>query len=322
LKLRKEVKIGLVVVIAISCLIVGINYLKGLNVFKKGREFYAVFDETYGLVSASPVQFNGIKVGQVKGTELVDFGGGKFRILVTIIVDNDILTFSKDSHAKLVSADLLGTKAIMIVPGLGGELAVDGDTLFAEIAPSLQDRVDAEIAPIVVQAKNIMGKLDTIMAGVSAVFGENAEDLTASIESFKISLKNFKTFTESLNNFMAAETGKISSTLTSFQSTALMLQKNNDHLQSIIVNLTGITDTVNNAQLGQTIRNLNSTVSGINEMLAAINSEEGSMGKLIYSDSLHNALIQTNATLNQLIQSITDNPNKYIHFSVFGRKTN
>ena len=320
MKLKKEVRIGLVAVVAVAFLIFGINYLRGRNIFKKGREFYAVFHETFGLVPASPVQYNGIKVGQVSDIQLVEIKEGVYRNLVTINVDNKILNFPKDSYAKLASADLLGTKAIIIIPGGMSVNAEEGDTLIAEQDPSLQERIDAEIAPIVRKAEGIMGKLDTIMLGVSGVLGENAEDLTSSIESFKLSLHNFKTFTDRLNSFMDAETGKISMTLTKFESIASNIEKNNQNIDKILNNFAAISDTLSQAELASTVNNLNTSIENLNGILKTVNSGEGSLGALIYTDSLHNALLKTNQELNVLIKNITDNPNKYIHFSVFGRK--
>ena len=66
MKIRKEIKVGVVFVVATAILIWGLMYLKGLELLKTSRTFYAVYDQVNGLVAANPISIKGLKVGQVK----------------------------------------------------------------------------------------------------------------------------------------------------------------------------------------------------------------------------------------------------------------
>ena len=58
----------------------------------------------------------------------------------------------------------------------------------------------------------------------------------------------------------------------------------------------------------------------MNGVLAKVNNGEGSLGALLHTDSLHNELLQTNQSIQDLLDDMEANPNKYVHFSLFGRK--
>jgi phospholipid/cholesterol/gamma-HCH transport system substrate-binding protein len=51
-----------------------------------------------------------------------------------------------------------------------------------------------------------------------------------------------------------------------------------------------------------------------------VNEGQGSLGMLLHTDSLHNELVQTNQSLQHLLDDMQANPNNYVHFSLFGRK--
>ena len=65
-KFSKEVVIGATVVLAMLILFFGIEYLKGINVFKAANYYYVSYTNVTGLTVSSPVNVNGFKVGLVR----------------------------------------------------------------------------------------------------------------------------------------------------------------------------------------------------------------------------------------------------------------
>ena len=63
--MKTEVKIGIVGVIALVALFLGINFLKGVNLFSSSETYYIVFSNTKGLTRSSSVYADGYKVGIV-----------------------------------------------------------------------------------------------------------------------------------------------------------------------------------------------------------------------------------------------------------------
>ncbi len=55
-------------------------------------------------------------------------------------------------------------------------------------------------------------------------------------------------------------------------------------------------------------------------MLGNLNEGKGSAGQLLTNDSLYTNLTATLESLNILLQDMKDNPKRYVHFSLFGKK--
>ena len=48
--------------------------------------------------------------------------------------------------------------------------------------------------------------------------------------------------------------------------------------------------------------------------------EEGMIGELMHNDSLYHSLNKTMVDLDSLFMDFRENPKRYVHFSLFGRK--
>lgn len=317
MKASKEIKIGLTVIVAVAFLIYGINYLKGVDLFKNNREYKAKYTEIDGLVTASPVIFKGMKIGQVTAIEIIEGGTA---IEVTFVIDNDEIKIPKDSKATIFSADLLGTRAINLEFGNSSDFAVSGDYLKGNNQQSLGDRVDAEIAPIKQKAQELLGSVDTLVTVINKVVGDNKSGLDASIASVQRTLRSIENTAQNLEGFVAEEKVKLSVTVSKVQSITTNLANNNDKISDIIGNLATISGNVSKVDIASTVNKLNTTLDNINTILAKVNNGEGSLGKFVNSDSLHNALIETNIKVQNLIENFTNHPNRYLHISVFGSK--
>ena len=60
--ITKEVRIGIAGIAALCILVYGINYLKGINMFKPSSYFYVKFQNVNGLTKSSPVFADGFRV--------------------------------------------------------------------------------------------------------------------------------------------------------------------------------------------------------------------------------------------------------------------
>jgi phospholipid/cholesterol/gamma-HCH transport system substrate-binding protein len=59
LKVSNEIKIGLLVIIALAVLAFGYNFLQGSNIFNKENIYHAVYNNVDGLQTGNPVVING-----------------------------------------------------------------------------------------------------------------------------------------------------------------------------------------------------------------------------------------------------------------------
>jgi len=123
---RKEVLVGVLVIVACLILFFGINFLKGINLFKAANYFYATYNNVQGLAISAPVTLNGYKVGVVREINYDYENPGN--ITVEISVDKN-LRMPQGSKAT-VSLDILGTASVVLRLGnpADGFYAV-GDTI-------------------------------------------------------------------------------------------------------------------------------------------------------------------------------------------------
>ena len=60
----------------------------------------------------------------------------------------------------------------------------------------------------------------------------------------------------------------------------------------------------------------------LNRLLEGLNNGEGTIGALLQDDTLHRGLLATNKEVQNLINDLYLNPQRYVRVSVFGRKEN
>ena len=77
----REVKVGIMAIVAIFVLYFGLNFLKGIDIFSPVSNYYGTFENIGGLVPSSPVYVKGFKVGQVEEV-IYDFSKQKSFVIV------------------------------------------------------------------------------------------------------------------------------------------------------------------------------------------------------------------------------------------------
>jgi len=317
-KLTKEVKVGIVTTIAIGCFIYGFNFLKGKDFFSTQRKFYAVYQDIDGLVDANPMLINGFRVGMVGDIELMNDGSGK--VLVTLVLDDEV-NVPKNSIARVVSSDLLGSKAIQLVLGTGTDYAESGDTLVAAQEDNLKQAVNKTIAPLQKKAEGLISSIDSVMVVVQQVFNESArQNLAKSFENIKDAIASLETTSYRLDTLVNSEKAKISSILSKINHLAGTLDENSGKLANVINNFSNISDSLAQSNLKQAINNADVALSQASSIMTKINKGEGSLGLLVNNDSLYRKLDKSSEDLDKLLKDLRINPERYVHISVFGRK--
>ncbi len=318
MKLSKEVKVGIVTTIAIAFFIYGFNFLKGKDFFSSQRKFYAVYNDIDGLVEANPLLINGFRVGMVGKIELMNDTTG--RILVSLIVDDEV-NIPKNSVAKVVSSDLLGSKAVQLILGSGTNYAESGDTLVAAQEDNLKAAVNKTIAPLQKKAEGLISSIDSVMVVVQQVFNESArQNLSKSFENIKDAIASLETTSYRLDTLVSNEKSKISNILSKINHLAATLDNNSDKLANVIQNFSNISDSLAQSNLKQAINNADVALSQASSIMTKINKGEGSLGLLVNNDSLYRKLDKSSEDLDKLLKDLRINPERYVHISVFGRK--
>lgn len=319
MKITKEFKIGVVVLAAIAAFVWGLNYLKGSDIISRKHYLYAVYPKIDGLIEANPLMVKGFKVGQVNKISLLK-RDGEYQVLVRFLITEDV-NIPKNSVAKAISSDLLGSKAVEIIYGNSTEFVSDGDTLISETEEDLKTAVDKRLTPLQKKAEGLLSSIDSVMVIVQYVLNDKTRDnLSKSFESIKKAISSLEQTCYKLDDLVASEKNKISSILTKLNSLATMLEQNTGKIDNIIGNLSNLSDSLAKSQLKDAIANADKTLKELNSLVAQINAGQGTLGKLAKNDSLYNNLNKASDDLDKLMKDLRINPERYIHFSVFGRR--
>lgn len=319
MKISKELKVGIVVAIAIALFIYGFNFLKGADIFNNQTRIYAVYPKIDGLIEANPLMVNGYKVGQVQKISLLR-RDTSYQVLVTFLLSEDV-QIPKGSVAKIISSDILGTKAVSVEFSKSTEMAVDGDTLQSAAEEDLKSSVNKQIAPLKAKAENLISSIDSVMQVVQQVLNANVrQNLITSFESIKNTIITLEHTTVRVDTLVTKEQYAIAAIINKLNSITSNIEKNNDKITNIITNFSNISDSIAKSNIKQTIENTNLALLQANTVLTQINSGQGTVGKLIKNDSLYNNLNKTAEDLDKLMKDLRINPERYVHISVFGRK--
>jgi phospholipid/cholesterol/gamma-HCH transport system substrate-binding protein len=318
LKRRREIKIAVVFVAALALFFWGVNFLKGRDILKKQRVFYAIYDQVSGLVDANPVVINGFKVGKVQDIYFHPDGSG--RILVKFMVSNNDIEIPKNSIARLFSSDIMGSRAIEIQLGRSSEKAASGDTLKTLLGTTLGEEVSNQMLPIKEKFQEVMASLDSVLVIIQFVFNEGTrQNLVQSFESIKMTIQNLEHTTQNIDTLVRTQRTKLSAIIGNVESITTNLKKNNDKITNIIENFSSISDTLAKVQISNTINNVNKAISEFSSIIEKINAGEGSVGMLINNESLYKNLESSSKELDELIEDLKLNPQRYLNFSIFGK---
>lgn len=317
--LKKEVKTGIIVTVALSMLIFGLNFLKGVNLFNHNKKIYAVYSDVQGVVPSNPVVVNGFHIGHIKAIQIEPNSSGK--IVVTMQITNTDVKIPKNSIAKIYSADFLGSKAIELQLGNGTELIKDGDTLSSSVEETMKETVDKQVLPLKRKIENLISSIDTTIAIIDGIFTKDTRDnLKQSILSIRVSLKHIENTTASVDDLMGTEKTHIGSILAKVDEISTTLANNSKNLSKIITNFSNISDTIAKAHIEKVISNADSALYYTSQVMGRINRGEGNMGMLSKDTTLYNRLSRASDQLTQLMEDFRLHPKRYVHFSVFGKK--
>lgn len=289
---------------SILLFIFGFNYLKGTSLIDRQKTLYAVYDEVDGLLVGANVMINGLSIGNV--TEL-EFLKNSTKILVTLKV-KDELNFSSKSTASIYETGVLGGLAISIEPLFDRESIVQtGDTLRSSVRPGLTELINRQIEPLSRQLQSTITSVDSIFSGASSVLNKQTQlNIKESIEVLTSAINSINNSAYIIEGTLTEKNDKISKTI--------------DNIESISENLSQVTKELNEFELSNVLVDLKESTEGINSVIQNLNSDSSSLGKLINKDELYENLNSSILSLNNLIDDINENPKKYVHFSIFGRK--
>ena len=111
MKITREIKVAVLVILSIVLFYWGFTFLKGRNLFDNSNKLYAVYDNVAGLVVSAPVTINGLNIGKVNTIEMLPDG----KMKVELIITNEQIQTAKSSIAQIMDSGLIGGREIAIL---------------------------------------------------------------------------------------------------------------------------------------------------------------------------------------------------------------
>ena len=310
MKISNETKVGTLTAISITLLILGFNFLKGKNVFSKKATMYVTFQQVKGLNIGDAIKINGLRVGSVEGMEPLNADMSAVAVSYHLVKDVNI---PSDSYGT-IDFPPLGATAIVITLGKEKTFLQDGDTLKGMESIGMIEDLKQTLTPTIDNINKTLASLDVAVKNISNTFNEYAQ---ANIGK---TLKELAQTTAKLNQLLEPGKGSLSKTLDNVNDFTANLKSNNDSISSVVNNLSKATRNIADADLGKTIRSLESAAQQLNGILGDMRAGKGSLGKLATNEDLYKNLNSTANSLNILLQDLRLHPRRYINVSVFGKK--
>ncbi|MEA3462649.1 MAG: MlaD family protein, partial [Bacteroidota bacterium] len=288
MKISSEVKVGLIGIATLLILIWGINYLKGRNILNSTYTIHGYYENAGGLENSSPVLMNGIKIGYIEAIELQPELLKPVHVIMHVEKQYPV---KQGSRAILFSADLLGTKAIRIESSAKQGDMHHQDTIFTSSEADMFSSLSAQVMPVMDQIGDLAESLDSVVQKLDELLesdspAEMLEDLSEISASLSTSLSPGGALYASFHN------------LESFTS---MLESQKEEIASTTSHLNSISASLDSAGIEQIAEELKAASGAFTQLLEQVNSGDGSMGKLIYSDTLYMHLQNLVADLDSLV---------------------
>lgn len=310
MKISNETKVGALTAVSITLLILGFNFLKGKNVFKKKATMYVTFSKVEGLNIGDAIKINGLRVGAVEGLEEKD--ANLSEVVVSYHLTRSI-NIPLDSYGK-IEATPLGSTAIVISLGNAKQFLKDGDTLKGVDSKGLMEDLKQTLAPTIENINRTLASLDTTIQSIGKTFNDDSR------QNIAIILQELAGTTDKLNALLEPGKGSIAQSLDNVNSFSGNLKRNNDSITAVINNLTTASRNIASLELAGTVQSLESAIGNLNGLLSDIKNGKGSMGKLATDEQLYKNLNSTANSLNILLQDLRLHPKRYVQVSVFGKK--
>lgn len=291
--LNKEFAIGASVIAAIVILIAGIEYLKGINLFRPANYYMAYYDNVDELTVSSPVLIDGFKVGQVREVNFNYERPGKIEVVMAL---DKKLQLPEGTVASIGTTMLSGAR-IELSLGKGPNMLPVGSEVATSAKGGLMSSLQDGLMPAVT---SVIPKIDSLLLNLNRLVADPV--LTAAIKNLDGISTNLLYTSQGLNKTMNRDVPVIAG-----NAAKLTVQ-----LDTIVGNLGQLSYQLKALPLNATVDNVNSLTANLSAFSKQLNDKNSTLGLLTSDPELYNKLNRVTADIDSLIVDIKKNPKRYI----------
>ena len=318
MKRRDEVIVGVFVTIALIVGVFGTLWLarRGLA---KSYPMYARFDWGNNLKVGQQVLLAGVQVGFVDKVELNPSG----YLDVTLSIDKE-RKIPTGATATVQNEGFFGDKSVALHPCGGAMPSAD------QVAPAIEGKQTASGEPIcrptsffpagdtiptgkpAPSIDMILGRVDSMSGALSDVVQTIRVSMVQNggIADLRKTIASTNELAQQLTRVAAEQSKGLSLTLASLRRTTNALDSAS--IDSTVQNMQATTQ-----NLAALTSSLKTTTTRLDNVMAKIETGDGTMGRLLNDPGVYNELRQSLARLDSLITDVKANPKRYINVKVF-----
>jgi phospholipid/cholesterol/gamma-HCH transport system substrate-binding protein len=296
MKLSKEFKVGLFMVVALALLYFGFNFLKGIDFFSTTNKYYAIYQNVDKLTESNQIFLNGYAVGRVSNIEIQQ---SRDRVIVELDIDSDIVL--TDSSIAMLNGEILGGRFIQLDVRGGGKKLDPKDTMRSEVAKGIMDFITQNAQPVASSLTTTLKKVNELL-----------ENLSGNSKRLDTLFTGLQSTPRLLNTTLTTANTNINDLGANFKTVATNLNGTLEELKPTIANLHVVSDSLKMMQLNGTVKKAQESLTKLNETLAKLNKGDNTASKLLTEDTLYVNLNKMLQSIDSLAQHFNNNPRHFL----------
>ena len=322
----REVKIGILVIVAFALSFWGYKFILGSNILIKSNSYNVLYEDVLGLQIGTQVRISGVQKGVVSDIQLLP--DDKEQVLVILDLEKGI-QFPKNTKAVIIATSMMGAKAIVMEydkPCHGDDCAEVGSYLAGESRNLLASMANPDIVKEYMEIISTQMKALADTLNHTLLSSDGDSPLGKMMLDMQQTMANLNSGTGQLDHLLRSSSGNINQSLAHVEALTKELEDNKGKITSIIDNADKISKQLANGDLENTLKEVNgaianlkatlktadSSLAGISTMMDKANKGEGSLGKLLKDEALYNNLNRMSKSIDSLVVDLKKKPYRYI----------
>ncbi len=296
MKISKEVRVGLFMVVSLVMLYFGFNFLKGIDFLSSRKKYYTVYENVDQLMPSNQVYLSGVSVGRVSRIQIQQ---DRNRVVVELEIDSYVKL--NDSSIAILNGDFLGTKFIQLAVGNSRNELKPKDTLQASVAKGITAFLEESAAPVADNLQSTLRKINTIL-----------DNLTKNSQKVDEIFDGFKETPRLINSTIVHADTKMTTLTDSISRLTANLNKTLKTLEPTLQNFKTISDSLRSIEVNETLMSIKATLTKLNETLEPFSKGDNTVSKLMTEDTLYVNLNKMLLSLDSLASHFNSNPKHFM----------